>query len=125
MTASATKVIRFSLDMGKDQRQHLKMFSASNSIQSVAIVRAMLLLVELNKDFADDIVEEIFKDKEKKPEDPTRLTIDLDVEQHRFLKLFSIQNGFTASVLVRKLMQILREDEEFANAVLDTIFSNE
>lgn len=125
MTASATKVIRFSLDMGKDQRQHLKMFSASNNIQSVAIVRAMLLLVELNKDFADDIVEEIFKDKEKKPEDPTRLTIDLDAEQHRFLKLFSIQNGFTASVLVRKLMQILREDEEFANAILETIFSNE
>lgn len=125
MTALATKVIRFSLDMGKDQRQQLKMFSASNNIKSVAIVRAMLLLVELNKDFADDIVEEIFKDKEKKPEDPTRLTIDLDAEQHRFLKLFSIQNGFTASVLVRKLMQILREDEEFANAVLDTIFSNE
>jgi hypothetical protein len=125
MTASATKVIRFSLDMGKDQRQHLKMFSASNNIQSVAIVRAMLLLVELNKDFADDIVEEIFKDKEKKPEDPTRLTIDLDAEQHRFLKLFSIQNGFTASVLVRKLMQILREDEDFANAILETIFSNE
>lgn len=52
-----------------------------------------------------------------------RFTLDLDSEQHRFLKLFSIENGIQSSVIMRALIYILEVDEEVANRVIDEIFA--
>lgn len=54
---------------------------------------------------------------------PTRITLDLDGEQHRFLKLFSIEAGVQSSVLLRALLYCLETDEALANRVIDEIFT--
>lgn len=52
-----------------------------------------------------------------------RFSVDLDPEQHRFLKLFSIENGIQASVIMRALIYQLEVNEELANRVIDEIFA--
>lgn len=52
-----------------------------------------------------------------------RFTLDLDSEQHRFLKLFSIENGIQSSVIMRALIYLLEVDEELANRIIDEIFA--
>lgn len=52
-----------------------------------------------------------------------RFSVDLDPEQHKFLKLFSIENGIQASVIMRALIYQLEVNEELANRVIDEIFS--
>lgn len=123
MTNRVNSVVRFSLDLDKEDRHHLKVFSARHSIQSVSAIRACLLLLELNADFATDIIAELAEAPQAKPDDPTRLTIDLAGEQHTFLKLFCIQNSLTASRLMRKLLEILRTNEDLQEAVVDTVLA--
>lgn len=53
----------------------------------------------------------------------TRITLDLDPEQHRFLKLFSVENGIQSSVILRALLYCLEIDEKLANKVIDEIFA--
>lgn len=52
-----------------------------------------------------------------------RFTLDLDSEQHRFLKLFSIENGIQSSVIMRALIYLLEVDEDLANRIIDEIFA--
>ncbi|MBC9705820.1 MAG: hypothetical protein H9W81_12785 [Enterococcus sp.] len=52
-----------------------------------------------------------------------RFTLDLDPEQHRFLKLYSLENGVKASVILRALVYLLEVDETIANRVIDEIFA--
>lgn len=52
-----------------------------------------------------------------------RFTLDLDPEQHRFLKLYSLENGVKASVILRALVYLLEVDEAISNRVIDEIFA--
>lgn len=54
-----------------------------------------------------------------------RFTIDFDAEQHRFLKLFSLESGVQAALVVRALVYLLEINEDVANAVIDEIFGEE
>lgn len=53
----------------------------------------------------------------------TRVTLDLDFEQHRFLKLFALENSIQSSVILRALLYCLETDEDLANKVIDEIFA--
>jgi hypothetical protein len=63
------------------------------------------------------------KNNEKVQRSTIRFSVDLDPEQHQFLKLFSIENGIQASVIMRALIYQLEVNEELANRVIDEIFS--
>lgn len=51
----------------------------------------------------------------------TRYSLDLDAEQHKFLKLFAINNDVRAALVVRALLYLLETDFEIANRVIDVI----
>lgn len=51
-----------------------------------------------------------------------RFSVDLDTDQHRFLKLFSSENGIQSSIIMRALIYQLEVDEDLANRVIDEIF---
>lgn len=51
-----------------------------------------------------------------------RFTIDFDAEQHRFLKLFSLESGVQAALVIRALVYLLEVSSDMANAVIDEIF---
>jgi hypothetical protein len=55
----------------------------------------------------------------------TRYTLDLDQEQHRFLRLFALQNGVQASLVMRSLLFMLETDINVANRVIDLIFNED
>lgn len=63
------------------------------------------------------------KAKSQSERSTIRFSVDLDPEQHKFLKLFSIENGIQASVIMRALIYQLEINEELANRVIDEIFS--
>lgn len=52
-----------------------------------------------------------------------RITLDLDREQHTFLKLFTSENNALASVVFRVMVDRLEKDSELQAWVLDAIFS--
>lgn len=52
-----------------------------------------------------------------------RITLDLDKEQHTFLKLFTSENNALASVVFRVMVDRLEKDAELQEWVLDAIFS--
>lgn len=54
-----------------------------------------------------------------------RITLDLNQEQHRFLKFFSIQNGIPSAMTMRCLLYMLETDINLAQRVVDEIFADE
>jgi hypothetical protein len=52
-----------------------------------------------------------------------RFTLDLDFEQHKFLKLFSLENGVQSSVVMRTLLFKLETDKKLREKLLNMIFS--
>lgn len=55
----------------------------------------------------------------------TRFSVDLELEQHQFLKEFSSENDIKASVIMRALIYLMEIDENIANRVIDYIFEQE
>lgn len=55
----------------------------------------------------------------------TRYTLDLDGQQHLFLRMFALQNEVDASKVMRTLLYFLESDQDLANRVLDEIFGAE
>lgn len=51
-----------------------------------------------------------------------RFSLDLDVEQKNFLKLFATNNGIQSATVLRALIYLLETDEELMQEVLDAIF---
>jgi hypothetical protein len=47
-----------------------------------------------------------------------RVTVDLDREQHRFLRRFAFEADVDASAIQRILLALLEEDEKLAETVL-------
>lgn len=52
-----------------------------------------------------------------------RFTLDLDFEQHKYLKLFSLENGVQSSVVMRTLLLKLETDKKVREKILNMIFS--
>lgn len=52
-----------------------------------------------------------------------RTTLDLDKEQHGFLKIFVLENGISASLLFREMVDQLEKDPELQKWVLDEIYA--
>lgn len=52
-----------------------------------------------------------------------RFSLDLEEEQRNFVRLFALKNGINASVVMRAMLFILETDPDFANRVIDLIFS--
>lgn len=55
----------------------------------------------------------------------TRFSIDLMSEQHRFLKLFSVENDVQSSVVCRALLYTLETDEDLSNEIVDIILAED
>ncbi len=51
-----------------------------------------------------------------------RFSLDLDVEQRNYLRLFALKNEISASIVMRAMIYILETDPRFANRVIDEIF---
>ena len=52
---------------------------------------------------------------------PVRLTVDLDPELHRFLKLYAVDAGAKGSEVVRALLEELRDEPGLSERVLERI----
>lgn len=64
-----------------------------------------------------------FQQRERRdPNRTIRYTIDMDREQHRFLKLFAVHNDVSASVIMRSLGYLLETRLDLATLVMDTIY---
>lgn len=51
-----------------------------------------------------------------------RFSLDLEVGQRNFLKMFSAKNEISASITLRALIWMLENDVALSNRVLDLIF---
>lgn len=142
------KTVRFTIDFDATQHKFLKTFSYESGVKSALIIRALVYLLEINESVADAVIDEIFRDEEeldlgdenpleantKAPEGTpqgskaekrktVRFTIDFDSEQHRFLKLFSLESGVRSALIIRSLVYLLEISETMANAVISEIFA--
>lgn len=63
----------------------------------------------------------------RQPERPSetarrvRYTVDLDRDQHRFLRIYAIKAGVDASVVIRSLLQLLQDDPELSSRVQEQL----
>jgi hypothetical protein len=51
-----------------------------------------------------------------------RFSLDLDVEQRNFLRLYALKNEINASIVMRAMIYILETDPTFSSRVIDEIF---
>lgn len=61
----------------------------------------------------------------KDPNRTVRYTIDMDRQQHKFLKLFAVHNDISGSTIVRALLYLLQTRRDLETLVKDTIFLGE
>lgn len=142
------KTVRFTIDFDATQHKFLKTFSYESGVKSALIIRALVYLLEINESVADAVIDEIFRDDEElethedklldkntealegnpdgkkmDKKKTVRFTIDFDAEQHRFLKLFSLESGVRSALIIRSLVYLLEISETMANAVINEIFA--
>lgn len=55
----------------------------------------------------------------------TRYTLDLETQQHRFLRLFAIQHDVEASKVMRTLLWLLEADPTLQARVIDELFADD
>jgi hypothetical protein len=51
-----------------------------------------------------------------------RFSLDLDVEQKNFLRLYAAKNELSSSIVLRAMIHVLETDVEFSQRILDLIF---
>lgn len=142
------KTVRFTIDFDATQHKFLKTFSYESGVKSALIIRALVYLLEINENVADAVIDEIFREEEEldladenaseastkatgdslqsnkaEKRKTVRFTIDFDSEQHRFLKLFSLESGVRSALIIRSLVYLLEISETMANAVISEIFA--
>jgi hypothetical protein len=61
--------------------------------------------------------------RQNAPRKVLRYTLDLEAQQHQFLKLFAIQHGVVGSKVMRTMLYLLEADKVFADRVLNEVFS--
>lgn len=55
----------------------------------------------------------------------TRYTLDLEANQHMFLRLFSLQNDVEASKVCRTLLYLLESDASVQQRVINELFGDD
>lgn len=79
-------------------------------------------MAEGTEEVVDDVVDDFDVPAVRRV---TRFSLDLDKEQHKFLKLFALSNDIKASLVVRALLYLLETDINLANRVIDEILLDE
>lgn len=51
-----------------------------------------------------------------------RFSLDLDVEQKNFLRMYALKANISSSIILRAMIYALETDIEFSNRILDLIF---
>ena len=100
-------------------------------------MRTLLYLLETDINIATHVIDEITTGNEEDLADGAarfsadilgkviRFTLDLEEEQHRFLKLFAFDNEIKASPAMRTLLYLLETDINIATRVIDEIFADQ
>ena len=52
-----------------------------------------------------------------------RMSLDLDIQQKNFLRIFAAKNDISSAIVMRAMLYMLESDPDFANRVIDLIFS--
>lgn len=118
------KTVRFTIDFDAGQHRFLKTYATENRLQSALVIRSLVYLLEIDEAVANTVVDDLFdfKTRTKVKQKTVRFTIDFDAEQHRFLKLFSLESGVQAALIIRALVNLLETNESISAAVLEAIF---
>lgn len=61
----------------------------------------------------------------RQPRKVTRFTLDLEANQHTFLRLYAISNNTESSRVMRCLLWLLEADESLQQRVYDELFADE
>ena len=68
---------------------------------------------------AEDSTEDTAAEKEQgRPAKPIRITVDLNAQQHRFLREYCLNTGTKGTVVLRGLLAELAEDEELRQRLI-------
>ena len=68
---------------------------------------------------AEDSTEDTAAEKEQgRPAKPIRITVDLNAQQHRFLREYCLNTGTKGTVVLRGLLVELAEDEELRQRLI-------
>ena len=59
------------------------------------------------------------------PRKVSRYTLDLEQNQHQFMKLFATHNNVSGSKIMRTMLYFLESDTEFADRVLNEVFAED
>lgn len=122
----ALRSVRYTVDLTKQQRHFLRLFSLHNDVPATVVLRTLVAALESRLDLAQLVVDTIFADDLPDviayPDDTTRYTIDMPGPQHTFMRLFAAHNETKVSFVVRTLIFLLEADENIAQFLIDTIF---
>lgn len=61
----------------------------------------------------------------KEPRKVTRYTLDLETQQHKYLRMFALDNDTEASKVMRTLLYLLEADETLRQRVRDELFAED
>lgn len=61
------------------------------------------------------------EDDQKPRSKPVRITVDLDPELHRFLKMYALDSGARGAAVVRALLAELKDDPELSSRVTERL----
>lgn len=122
---------RYSLDMDKEQLRFLKLFALQVEQSASAVMRVLVYLLETNSDVQYAVIDEIYPvegeplaivtDVSRKGRNLSRFTLDLHVEQSKYLRFVSINQGINTSVILRVMVFLLESDKTFDDVRLQEI----
>lgn len=119
-------VVRFSLDLEKKQKDFIQKFAIEHEVGSAAvIIRALIYKLSTEPEFANSVMDTIFDEIESTGEVShiVRYPFNLDSEQKKFIRVFAITNGVSASTVVRAMIYVLQNVKGVSRQLLELIFS--
>lgn len=126
-----SRTVRYTVDMNPEQHKFLKVFAVDNDVRTSVVFKSLLYLLETRSDLAIlvmqtiDTLEGSRALNDRNNQRKMRYTVDLDWQQHTFLKLFATHNDVVAANIVRCLVILLEQREDLAFLVISTIFEED
>lgn len=125
---------RYSLDMDREQLRFLKLFALQVEHSASAVMRVLVYLLETNSDVQYAVIDEIYPvegeplaivtNVSRKGRNLSRFTLDLHVEQSKYLRFVSINQGIDASIILRVMVYLLESNKEFDGTALQDVVEN-